>query len=114
MSPTLCDMLMSAPVRLRSFGIDCRFGGLIHWRELLAVLHHRPEPFSDYLLSCRHYAVHLVGLRRSLVRYNWYSCIGAVRAALRRLSEKPASNRARTPAREQHRDVRAAIRYLNH
>ena len=38
----------SAPVRLRSFGIDCRFGGLIHWRELLAVPHRRPEPFSDY------------------------------------------------------------------
>ena len=41
-------MLILAPVRLRSFGIDCRFGGLYPWRELLAVLHHRPEPFSDY------------------------------------------------------------------
>jgi hypothetical protein len=40
--------LFSAPVRLRSFGIDRRFGGLNHWRELLAVLHCRPEHLLDY------------------------------------------------------------------
>jgi hypothetical protein len=43
-SATLRDTLISAPVRLRSFGIDWRFGGLNRWRELLAVLHCRPEP----------------------------------------------------------------------
>jgi hypothetical protein len=37
-------MLMPAPARLRSFGIDCRCGGQIHWQELLAVPHRRPEP----------------------------------------------------------------------
>src|ERR1700686_2885280 len=72
MSATLCGMLMSAPVRLRSFGIDCRFGGQTHWQELLAVPHRRPEPYSDYPLCRCHHAVHLVGLRRSLVR-----CLGS-------------------------------------
>ena len=67
-SATVRGMLISAPVRLRSFGIDCRFGGLNHWRELLAVLHCRPEP-SLGLCRCSDPAeIHLVGLRRSLVR----------------------------------------------
>src|SRR5260221_13914153 len=53
-SATLRDTLISAPVRLRSFGIDCRFGGLNHWRELLAVLHCRPEPSLGLCAIVRH------------------------------------------------------------
>src|SRR5258705_14012605 len=51
-SATDRDKLILAPARLRSLGIDCRFGGLNHWRELLAVLHCRPEPsLLDYARS---------------------------------------------------------------
>src|ERR1044071_3522785 len=60
-------MLISAPVRLRSFGIDCRFGGLNHRRELLAVLHCRPEPSLGLCGIFEYPKIHLVGLRRSLV-----------------------------------------------
>jgi hypothetical protein len=44
LSATLRDTLILAAVRLRSFGTACRFGDLNRWRELLAVLHCRPEP----------------------------------------------------------------------
>src|ERR1700685_3393712 len=59
----------SAPVRLRSFGIDRPLGGYIHWQELFQFLTVDRSHFSDYPICRLHHTVHLVGLRRSLVSY---------------------------------------------
>ena len=60
-------MLLPAPVRVRSKGIDRRLGGLYHRQELLAVLHRRPEPLLPLCTTLRTHDIDLVGLRRSLL-----------------------------------------------
>src|SRR5947208_4103377 len=67
-SATLCGTLISGSGTTPVLRDQPPLRWPYHWQELHAVLHRRPEPLPGLSNTAQTQTVHLVGLRRSLVR----------------------------------------------